>query len=150
MVIGVCEASEQSRVIDHLWSDDAHTREGKRGKYVENENILVKGGKQEWGSKRSIWSRQMFGQPLVLEKEKEENIWRWKNLVKIEKKTGEGKGGKEKSDDGQTEFPLVDSTPSVAGDEWKSVDLVSRRSLRTCPKDDIWQGHFFVKLKTAP
>ena len=32
-------------------------------------------------------------------------------------KTGEEKGGKGKSDDGQTEFPLVDSTPSVAGDE---------------------------------
>ena len=67
------------------------------------------GKQKEYLKQTNVWSTPRSGEGgkyLKMEK-----------LGQEREKTGEGKGGKEKSDDGQTEFPLVDSTPSVAGDE---------------------------------
>ena len=69
-------------------------------------------GKQKGYLKQTnVWSTPCSGEG------KGGKYLKMEKLGQEREKTGEGKGGKEKSDDGQAEFPLVDLTPSVAGDE---------------------------------
>ena len=69
------------------------------------------GRQKEYLKQTNVWSTPRSGEG------KGGKYLKMEKLGQEREKTGEGKGGKEKSDDGQTEFPLVDSTSSLAGDE---------------------------------
>ena len=69
------------------------------------------GNQKEYLKQTNVCSTHRSGE------EKGGKYLKMEKLGQEREKTGEGKGGKEKSDDGQTEFPLIDSTSSVIGDE---------------------------------